>query len=49
MGHLERRIDGLVVDGDHGVATLLARWEMITNVRRQSIELVRDVPRGGRS
>ncbi|MFF0151603.1 hypothetical protein [Micromonospora sp. NPDC005203] len=46
---MERQIDGLVVDGDHEVATLLARWEMIPNVRRQSMELVRDVPRGGRS
>ncbi|MEU5674156.1 Scr1 family TA system antitoxin-like transcriptional regulator [Micromonospora sp. NPDC047753] len=31
VGHMEHQIDGLVVDGDHEVATLLARWEMIRN------------------
>ncbi|MEU8329955.1 hypothetical protein [Micromonospora sp. NPDC048839] len=46
---MERQIDGLVVDGDHEVATLLTRWEMITNVRRQSIGLMEEPPRGGRS
>ncbi|MGC5287914.1 hypothetical protein [Micromonospora sp. DT231] len=46
MGHMEHQIDGLVVDGDHEVATLLARWEMIRNgalSRRQSIELMKEV------
>ncbi|WP_372432774.1 Scr1 family TA system antitoxin-like transcriptional regulator [Micromonospora ureilytica] len=46
VGHMEHQIDGLVVDGDHEVATLLGRWEMIKNValsRRQSIELMKEV------
>ncbi|MFG1843588.1 Scr1 family TA system antitoxin-like transcriptional regulator [Micromonospora sp. NPDC049175] len=46
VGHMEHQIDGLVVDGDHEVATLLARWEMIRNgasSRRQSIELMKEV------
>ncbi|MEU4529569.1 hypothetical protein AB0F49_15175 [Micromonospora ureilytica] len=43
---MEYQIDGLVVDGDHEVATLLGRWEMIKNgalSRRQSIELTKEV------
>ncbi|MEV1073320.1 hypothetical protein [Micromonospora parva] len=43
---MEHRIDGRVVDGDHEVATLLARGEMIRNgalSRRQSIELLKEV------
>ncbi|WP_327036598.1 hypothetical protein [Micromonospora ureilytica] len=43
---MEHQIDGLVVDGDHEVATLLGRWEMIKNgalSRRQSIELMKEV------
>ncbi|WP_332367472.1 Scr1 family TA system antitoxin-like transcriptional regulator [Micromonospora sp. WMMC250] len=46
VGHMEHQIDGLVVDGDHEVATLLARWEMIRNralPRRQSIDLMKEV------
>nr|WP_328652374.1 Scr1 family TA system antitoxin-like transcriptional regulator [Micromonospora sp. NBC_00330] len=46
VGHIEHQIDGLMVDGDHEVATLLARWEMIRNgalSRRQSIELMKEV------
>ncbi|MFI6238476.1 Scr1 family TA system antitoxin-like transcriptional regulator [Micromonospora sp. NPDC050795] len=46
VGHMEHQIDGLVVDGDHEVATLLARWEMIRNAalsRRQSMELMKEV------
>ncbi|WP_442932631.1 Scr1 family TA system antitoxin-like transcriptional regulator [Micromonospora sp. NBC_00821] len=46
VGHMEHQIDGLVVDGDQEVATLLARWEMIRNgafSRRQSIELMKEV------
>ncbi|MGI5523521.1 hypothetical protein ACQEUX_21690 [Micromonospora sp. CA-259024] len=41
---MEHQVDGLVVDGDDEVATLLARWEMIRRIglsRRQSIELMR--------
>ncbi|MGC4795219.1 hypothetical protein ACLQ3H_13980 [Micromonospora saelicesensis] len=43
---MEHQIDGLVVDGDHEVATLLARWAMIRNGAlsgRQSIELMKEV------
>ncbi|MEV4717677.1 hypothetical protein AB0J94_10855 [Micromonospora noduli] len=43
---MEHQIDGLVVDGDHEVATLLAHWEMIRNgalSRRQSIKLMKEV------
>ncbi|MEU7755324.1 Scr1 family TA system antitoxin-like transcriptional regulator [Micromonospora sp. NPDC049171] len=46
VGHMEHRIDGLMVDGDHEVATLLARWAMIRNgalSRRQSTELLKEV------
>ncbi|MEU8407555.1 Scr1 family TA system antitoxin-like transcriptional regulator [Micromonospora sp. NPDC048842] len=46
VGHMEHQIDCLVVDGDHEVATLLARWEMIRNAalsRRQSIALMKEV------
>ncbi|MEU7586254.1 Scr1 family TA system antitoxin-like transcriptional regulator [Micromonospora sp. NPDC049230] len=46
VGHMEHQIDGLVVDGDHEVATLLARWAMIRNgasSRRQPIELMKEV------
>ncbi|MEW2428177.1 hypothetical protein AB0877_09200 [Micromonospora sp. NPDC047644] len=43
---MEHRIDPLVVDGDHEVTTLLARWKMIRNgamCRRQSMELMKEV------
>ncbi|WP_334501887.1 hypothetical protein [Micromonospora sp. CPCC 205558] len=43
---MEHQVDGLVVDGDHEVATLLARWEMIKNgvsSRHQSIKLMKEV------
>ncbi|GAA2187026.1 helix-turn-helix transcriptional regulator [Micromonospora lupini] len=46
VGHMEHQIDGLVVDSDHEVATLLTRWEMIRNSalpRQQSIELMKEV------
>ncbi|MCG5437036.1 Scr1 family TA system antitoxin-like transcriptional regulator [Micromonospora sp. PSH25] len=46
VGQMEHQIDGLVVDGEHEVATLLARWEMIRNgalSRRQSIDLMKEV------
>lgn len=46
VGHVEHQIDGLVVDSDQEVATLLAHWEMIRNSalpRQQSIELMKEV------
>ncbi|WP_433134635.1 Scr1 family TA system antitoxin-like transcriptional regulator [Micromonospora sp. CA-240977] len=46
VGHVEHQIDGLVVDGDQEVATLLTRWEMIRNSAlpcQQSIELMKKV------
>ena len=46
VGHMEHQIDGLVVDSDNEVATLLTRWEMIRNSalpRQQSIELMKEV------
>lgn len=46
VGHLEHQLGGVVVDGEDGVATLLARWEIVRNEalpRRQSIDLMKEL------
>ncbi|TDC83716.1 XRE family transcriptional regulator [Micromonospora sp. KC606] len=46
VGHLENQLAGLVVDGEDGMATLLARWEGVRGValpQSLSIALVKEV------
>ncbi|WKU04204.1 helix-turn-helix transcriptional regulator [Micromonospora sp. HUAS LYJ1] len=46
VGHLENQLAGLVVDGEDGMATLLARWEIVRGValpQALSVALVKEV------
>ncbi|TWH66442.1 helix-turn-helix protein [Micromonospora olivasterospora] len=46
VGHLENQLSGLVVDGEDGMATLLARWESVRGValpQNLSVALMKEV------
>ncbi|MFY1620093.1 helix-turn-helix domain-containing protein [Micromonospora sp. WMMD736] len=50
VGHLENQLAGLVVDGEDGMATLLARWEGVRGValpQSLSIALMKEVESHG--
>ena len=46
VGHLENQLDGLLIDGEDAMATLLARWEGVRSValpQTLSVSLIKEV------